>query len=155
MDACGMTEAPSAACEAQTASAEARMVRVKEFMVGAVMHGNEAADLKSSFGLGHRMIGEAATVYDASENDVARLWPDSPGPEDPNRARLERPVSGGNQEGRQWRWKSRLLKPASWQAVQISIESERTPRQSCSLVYTAAQAGKIFRMKLDKHHKMW
>ncbi len=48
-----------------------------------------------------------------------------------------------------------LLKPASWQAVQISIESERTPRQSCSLVYTAAQAGKIFRMKLDKHPKMW
>lgn len=62
------------------------MVRVKEFMVGAVMHGNEAADLKSSFGLGHRMIGEAATVYDASENDVARLWPDSPGPEDPEHA---------------------------------------------------------------------
>ncbi len=47
MDACEMTEAPSAACETETASAEARMVRVKEFMVGAVMHGNEAADLKS------------------------------------------------------------------------------------------------------------
>lgn len=71
------------------------MVWVKEFMVETVMHGNEAAGLKRSFGLGHRMIRQAATVYDASENDVARLWPDSPGAAEPTRTRQERAFSGG------------------------------------------------------------
>ena len=127
MDACEMTEAPSAACETETASAEARMVRVKEFMVGAVMHGNEAADCG-------QILQEPKTRIEHARSGRFREGIRREDNGDGNLTCLSRP------RGRPSRFRSN--------------RSEHLGNHAAWFI-RPHKADKIFRMKLDKHPKMW